>query len=149
MDHLPWLLERSAEMGSEPCGHALMASCPPEPFSDLGAEIPFGHTNERKRKSSDNSSKNQTPILSTSTEASSEGVPPRSFAQEPVQRTWELNKADLSTLLDLSKRLNLDGEITPVMAWGMISCHPRFAELNRQDFEQLAEVLKSKVRCYG
>lgn len=65
------------------------------------------------------------------------------------QRTWELNKGDLTTLLDLSKRLDLDGEITPVMAWGMILAHQRLGELRPDDFARLADELKSKVRCYG
>lgn len=64
-------------------------------------------------------------------------------------KTWELSKADLATLLDLSQKLNLDGEITPVMAWGMVLAHPRLAELNDKDFEKLAEELTSKVRCFG
>ena len=120
MVHLPWLLERGAEDGGEPCGHALMATCPPEPFAALTPDIPFGHGNV------------------DSAHAASSG-----------QRTWELSKADLNTLLALSAKLNLDGEITPVMAWGMVLAHPRLAELTTKDFEQLAEELGSKVRCYG
>ncbi|KAK7699690.1 hypothetical protein SLS64_011463 [Diaporthe eres] len=64
-------------------------------------------------------------------------------------RTWELSKSDLTTLLDLSQKLNLDGEITPVMAWGMVLAHPRLGELNEKDFVKLTEELGSKVRCYG
>jgi hypothetical protein len=64
-------------------------------------------------------------------------------------RTRELSKADLATLLDLSQKLNLDGEITPVMAWGMVLGHPRLGELNERDFVKLTEELRSKVRCYG
>ena len=60
-----------------------------------------------------------------------------------------LSKGDLTTLLDLSKRLDLDGEITPVMAWGMILGHPRLTELTHKDFEKITEDLKGKVRCYG
>ncbi|KEZ44146.1 hypothetical protein SAPIO_CDS3069 [Scedosporium apiospermum] len=118
MHHLPWLLERSADAGGEPCGHALMASCPPEPFPELTPDIPFGYTHVNGDLSSG-------------------------------QRTWELSKGDLATLLDLSKRLNLDGEITPVMAWGMVLGHPRLNELKPDDFVKLAEELKTKVRCYG
>ena len=120
MDHLPWLLERGTETGgAEPCGHALMASCPPEPFPELTTDIPFGYGNV---KSGD---------------------------LDSGQRTWELSKADLTTLLDLSKRLNLDGEITPVMAWGMVLAHPRLGELTTADFVRLTEELGSKMRCYG
>ena len=129
MDHMPWLLERGTEVGGgEPCGHALMASCPPEPFPELTPDIPFGYSNVRA--------------------AANEGAG-GGGAVETGQRTWELSKGDLATLLDLSKRLNLDGEITPVMAWGMVLAHPRLAELNEEDFAQMAEELGSKVRCYG
>jgi hypothetical protein len=118
MDHMPWLLERATETGGEPCGHALMASCPPEPFPELTPDIPFGYTHVNGDLKSG-------------------------------QRTWELSKADLATLLDLSKRLNLDGEITPVMAWGMVLGHPRLGELRAEDFQILGDNLKGKVRCYG
>jgi len=129
MDHMPWLLERGTEVGGgEPCGHALMASCPPEPFPELTPDIPFGYSNVRA--------------------AANEGAA-GGGAVETGQRTWELSKGDLATLLDLSKRLNLDGEITPVMAWGMVLAHPRLAELREEDFAQMAEELGSKVRCYG
>ncbi|KAH7136578.1 hypothetical protein EDB81DRAFT_886684 [Dactylonectria macrodidyma] len=63
--------------------------------------------------------------------------------------TWQPTKADLSTLLDLSKKLDLDGEITPVMAWGMLLAHPRVQELGVQDIQKLADDLTQKVRCYG
>ncbi|KAI0136551.1 BZIP-type transcription factor [Xylariales sp. AK1849] len=121
MEHMPWLLERAndAEGRGEPCGHALMASCPPEPFSDLDKDIPFGHNHAQ-------------------TEQNRSG-----------QRTWELTKGDLTTLLDLSKKLDLDGEITPVMAWGMILGHSRLGELRADDFHKLSDELKGKVRCYG
>ncbi|KAK4117157.1 BZIP-type transcription factor [Canariomyces notabilis] len=128
MNHMPWLIERGVETGHEPCGHALMASCPPEPFSDLSADVPFGYSNIR-------ASNNKPSTLDVAT-----GV---------AQRTWELNKTDLATLLDLSKRLDLDGEITPVMAWGMVLAHPRLSELREEDFVRLTEELSSKVRCYG
>ncbi|GAW14569.1 hypothetical protein ANO14919_039720 [Xylariales sp. No.14919] len=130
MDHLPWLLERGSDTPGEPCGHALMASCPPEPFAELNSEIPFG-TNH-------------------SAAADGAGAEPKpKKAEQQSLKTWELSKGDLTTLLDLSKRLDLDGEITPVMAWGMILGHPRLTELNRKDFEKITDDLKGKVRCYG
>lgn len=175
MDHMPWLLERSsANGGLEPCGHALMASCPPEPFTNLTPGIPFGHkhgvnlaTNGNnavpqanvdtpnaslpvKRNFSRHTAAppsvgslqiNSTPVPKT-LGSNSEGMPP------PL-RTWELSKADLNTLLDLSQKLNLDGEITPIMAWGMVLGHPRLGELDEADFRELSEGLRSKVRCYG
>ncbi|KAK4451450.1 AP-1-like transcription factor [Podospora aff. communis PSN243] len=129
MDHMPWLLERGTEVGGgEPCGHALMASCPPEPFPELTPDIPFGYSNVR----------------APAPESSGSGA-----VVETGQRTWELSKGDLATLLDLSKRLSLDGEITPVMAWGMVLGHPRLGELKSDDFVQIAAELKNKIRCYG
>ncbi|KAI1341485.1 hypothetical protein F5Y15DRAFT_357721 [Xylariaceae sp. FL0016] len=118
MDHLPWLIDRGSD-GNELCGHALMASCPPEPFAALNNDIPFGYG---RGGDSD---------------------------QGTSLRTWELSKGDLATLLDLSKKLDLDGEITPVMAWGMVLAHPRLTELTRQDFDKVTDDLRSKVRCYG
>ena len=115
MTHMQFLVERSSEEDGDPCGHALMASCPPEPFP--GDEIPFGH--------------NPTYL---------EGTAPK---------TWDVSKGDLANLLDLSKRLNLDGEITPVMAWGMVLAHPRFSELKNEDFKSLCGNLGAKIRCYG
>ncbi|KAI0390960.1 hypothetical protein F5Y17DRAFT_34284 [Xylariaceae sp. FL0594] len=128
MDHLPWLLEKGTDQPGEPCGHALMASCPPEPFSELNSEIPFGNGHGGAAEDAE--------ALATN-------------GQPPVGKTWELSKGDLATLLDLSKRLDLDGEITPVMAWGMILGHPRLTELNSKDFEKITDDLKRKVRCYG
>ena len=71
--------------------------------------------------------------------------------QEPgtVQKTWDISKSDLANLLDLSKRLNLNGEITPVMAWGLILGHDRFLELSVDDFASIAKDLGAKSRCYG
>ncbi|KAJ0114247.1 hypothetical protein J7T55_010634 [Diaporthe amygdali] len=171
MDHMPWLLDRSsANGGTEPCGHALMASCPPEPFSDLTPDIPFGHkhsnntpgtnghsrqtSNQRNPSISRNFSRNHAAPSSQVAERTGM-VAPNSAAMEvdgPTggpPRTWELSKSDLATLLDLSQKLNLDGEITPVMAWGMVLAHPRLGEMNEKDFVKLTEELGSKIRCYG
>ncbi|KAK4071191.1 uncharacterized protein Triagg1_6222 [Trichoderma aggressivum f. europaeum] len=113
---------RASDADGAPCGHALMASCPPAPFQDLTSETPFGNAHTHDHGG----------------EFHAQG-----------QGTWELTKADLSTLLDLSRKLSLDGEITPVMAWGMVLSHSRFAELEVGDFEKLSEELLRKVRCYG
>ncbi|KAI0843002.1 hypothetical protein F5Y06DRAFT_78642 [Hypoxylon sp. FL0890] len=124
MDHMPWLIERAQDTSADACGHALMASCPPEPFPELNEDIPFGYAH-------------------THTHTHNQAEP------QSCQQTWELSKGDLATLLDLSKKLDLDGEITPVMAWGMVLAHPRLAELKKEDFDRLMDDLKGKVRCYG
>lgn len=64
-------------------------------------------------------------------------------------KTWDVSKTALANLLDISQRFDLDGEITPVMAWGMVLAHPRFSELSGKDFEGLIQDLGAKVRCYG
>lgn len=135
MEHMPWLLEHSVETSNSICGHALMASCPPKPFHDLPDDAPFGYRN-----------------IEASIVPGAGAVPePSTFAPgtAPGQRTWELSKVDLNTLLSLSAKLDLDGEITPVMAWGMVLAHPRLGELSLNDFAKLTEELVGKVRCYG
>ncbi|KAG5954608.1 hypothetical protein E4U58_007554 [Claviceps cyperi] len=119
MQHLPFLTSRSEE--GHPCGHALMATCPPAPFNKISPRSPFGPSHTCDYGDGTN----------------------------PGQGTWEISKADLATLLDLSQKLNLDGEITPVMAWGMILNHPRFADFKAEDFARIAAELGRKVRCYG
>ena len=115
MDHIQFLMDRAAEPDGEPCGHALMATCPPDAHPE--DNIPFGHN---------------LPL---------EGENP--------QKTWDVSKSDLAVLLDLSKRLQLDGEITPVMAWGMIIGDMRFNEFTVDDFKHMAEDLLPKIKCYG
>ncbi|KAL7794529.1 hypothetical protein V8C37DRAFT_401272 [Trichoderma ceciliae] len=120
MAHMPFLVDRASDADGAPCGHALMASCPPAPFPELTPDTPFGNTHTRDHG-----------------------------GELQAQGTWELTKADLTTLLDLSQKLNLDGEITPVMAWGIVLSHSRFNEMAPGDFEKLSEELLRKVRCYG
>ena len=115
MDHIQFLVELSATPTGIPCGHALMATCPPVPFPEDDA--PWGH-----------------------------GV--ASLPEEGL-KTWDLKAGDLANLMDLSRRLNLDGEITPVMAWGMVLGHERFGELGVKDLDMIVGELKPKIRCYG
>lgn len=122
MDHMQFLVERSSEPEGDPCGHALMASCPPDPWVEDHPEIPFGHNQPHTNGMN---------------------------GATPTPKTWDLSKPDLANLLDLSKRLNLDGEITPVMAWGIILGHPRFSELRPEDFQNICQELGGKIRCYG
>lgn len=55
----------------------------------------------------------------------------------------------LKILLDMSQKLELDEELTPIMAWSYISKHDRFMELNYTDFELLGDELMAKTRCFG
>lgn len=121
MEHMQFLMERS-DSGEDPCGHALMASCPPN--INVGVqpvpEIPYGH----------------------GLQAMPAGAPEN-------QKTWDLKKGDLALLLDLSSRLNLEGEITPVMAWGMVLSHPAVEQLGVKEIERVRGELECKIRCYG
>lgn len=61
----------------------------------------------------------------------------------------ELKASDLLKLLDLSNRLPLQGEITPIMAWAAILRHEHVRLLTQSDFEAVTSELLAKVRCYG
>lgn len=61
----------------------------------------------------------------------------------------ELPAADLMKLYDLSQKLPLGGEITPVQALQLIRGHERYGELTVADFEILKKDLREKSRCYG
>lgn len=63
--------------------------------------------------------------------------------------TSQLSKADLATLLHLSSKLDLGGEITPVMAWGALMGHAQVGQMSERDFVRVTEELQGKVRCYG
>ncbi|KAI4148879.1 MAG: hypothetical protein LQ340_004893 [Diploschistes diacapsis] len=64
-------------------------------------------------------------------------------------KTLSLPGSELMRLFQLSQNLPLEGEITPVMALGMIFNHPRFGELTVQDFNAIKVELRMKTRCYG
>lgn len=61
----------------------------------------------------------------------------------------DMGVPDLMKLLDLSNRLPLDGEITPIMAWAMILRHERVHEITDKEFGMMRDNLHQKVRCYG
>jgi len=61
----------------------------------------------------------------------------------------DMAAGDILRLLDLSNRLPLDGEITPVMAWAMVINDGQFAAFTHDDFTRIQENLMPKVRCYG
>ncbi|KAF2204168.1 hypothetical protein GQ43DRAFT_438161, partial [Delitschia confertaspora ATCC 74209] len=81
--------------------------------------------------------------------------PPRSYIEShpdipyPHDMPPDLTLPDMVKLLDLSHRLPLDGEVTPVMAWAMILQDERVGEMGREDFEAVREELGGKIRCYG
>ncbi|KAB8356424.1 hypothetical protein FH972_024007 [Carpinus fangiana] len=71
--------------------------------------------------------------------------PPQSHLIErpDVAYQQKLESSDLLRLLDLSNRLPLDGEITPVMAWSKLFQHEDFHYLNAQDIEAWLMILYS------
>lgn len=84
------------------------------------------------------------PARKQDTPFNSRWAPPGSDIQ-----TWDLPKADLARLLDLSSKLELGEEITPVMAWKLVTMDPRILQLGQVDLDDLAEKLSARVRCYG
>lgn len=107
MDHMQPLMVKSNESEIEACGHALMATCPPQQHIDTNPDEPY-----------------------------------------PYQ-VQDVPMPDLVKLLDLSNRLPLDGEITPIMAWASIRGHERAGELRAGDYRAIKDGLSGKVRCYG
>jgi hypothetical protein len=61
----------------------------------------------------------------------------------------DITMPDLMKLLDLSNRLPLDGEITPIMAWAKIIQDENFRDLKKEEIELIKGELLAKVRCYG
>lgn len=67
----------------------------------------------------------------------------------PASASWTVPAVEVERLLNLSSRLSLEGEITPIEAWQTIKQHPGFANLDRQRLEQLKSILLPEVQCYG
>jgi len=67
----------------------------------------------------------------------------------PHQIPKETAGGDLLRLLDLSGRLDLNGELTPVMAWAYIMRDENMPRFTKDNFAHIQEVLMGKVRCYG
>ena len=107
MDHMQFMMVKTADQPEELCGHALMITCPPESHVVNHPEVKYPH------------------------------------------KAPDLQMPDLLKLLDLSNRLPLDGEITPIMAWSQVLRHERFAEFTKEDFAVMQEDLRAKIRCYG
>lgn len=61
----------------------------------------------------------------------------------------DLPLANLGTLLNLSRQLVTDGQITPIMALQWLKNHELYPSLSRDDVKIVIETLNTKVRCYG
>ena len=62
---------------------------------------------------------------------------------------WAAPTTEVEKLLDLSTRLTLDGEITPVEAWRRITQHAGFQFLDKANIDALKEMMLPEVMCYG
>ncbi|KAJ8112208.1 hypothetical protein OPT61_g5369 [Boeremia exigua] len=81
-------------------------------------------------------------------------APPDSHIAEHPEEKYphqmpDVAMPDLMKLLDLSARLPLDGEITPIMAWVMVLKDPSFKTLSKEEISAIKGELLAKVRCYG
>ena len=61
----------------------------------------------------------------------------------------DLPHANLSTLLNLSRQLVTEGQITPIMALQHLKNQKQYASLRREDIKVIIDTLNTKVRCYG
>ncbi|KAI5782456.1 hypothetical protein FPQ18DRAFT_421295 [Pyronema domesticum] len=81
--------------------------------------------------------------------------PPESWSTMNPGLPWDfkgqldIEAADLSILFDLSNRLQLEGEMTPIAVWATIARHERFSELTMEDFDNVKHELVKKIKCYG
>lgn len=64
-------------------------------------------------------------------------------------KTYELPPANLNTLLNLSRQLVTDNEITPIMALQSLRDHEMYPMLTKDDIRRIMDDLVAKVRCYG
>jgi hypothetical protein len=64
-------------------------------------------------------------------------------------KTYDLPHANLSTLLNLSRQLVTEGQVTPIMALQALKSHEMYPRLTRDDVKLIMDTLENKVRCYG
>ncbi|CRG83085.1 hypothetical protein PISL3812_00433 [Talaromyces islandicus] len=63
--------------------------------------------------------------------------------------SWAVPAVEFDRLFELSRKLDLDGEITPVQAWNQIKSHSRFQDLTPAGLEALQKAISSKISCFG
>ncbi|KAH0608059.1 uncharacterized protein H6S33_002111 [Morchella sextelata] len=101
-------------------GHRLMVSCPPEPL------YLKQHQQQQEQQQQ------------------------QTHAEVPWgAQTWDLAANELWDLFNMQDRFELEGELTPIAVWVLVSQHPQFAYLDMNDFNSLAEGLLLKVKCHG
>jgi hypothetical protein len=79
--------------------------------------------------------------------------PTQITATEPGQmypsQTYDLPHANLNTLLNLSRQLVTEGQITPIMALQSLKDDNMYQTLTRDDVIRMMDDLNAKIRCYG
>lgn len=81
--------------------------------------------------------------------------PPPSYIEKTTHeqpyphKAPDLPHANLSTLLNLSRQLVTEGQITPIMALQCLKNHKLYSTLRRDDVKIIMDTLNTKVRCYG
>jgi hypothetical protein len=68
--------------------------------------------------------------------------------QYPHQ-TYDLPTASLQTLLNLSRQLINEGQVTPIMILQALKNHEMYHQLTREDIKTIIDTLNAKIRCYG
>lgn len=80
-------------------------------------------------------------------------VPTALGQQFPTGSCWNVPRAQLEeqldSLLNTSMRLNLKGEMTPVMCWNKLRERHKLRPITRAQFQQLQKDLVLAVFCYG
>jgi hypothetical protein len=64
-------------------------------------------------------------------------------------QTYQLPPPNLETLLNLSRQLITDGQVTPIMVLQTLKNHELYHTLTRDDMKTIIETLNTKIRCYG
>ena len=139
MDHMQMLMVKSAASpSSDPIisGHALMSTAPPQSHIDAHPDEPYQYS---------------APPPGTGNAAHNIATKPfeeKTITPSAVGGSTE-DAHRLMQLFDFSNRIQLDGEITPVMAWAMIMADESAWMWGVEDFEKVKAELGGKIRCYG
>lgn len=80
--------------------------------------------------------------------------PPSHIANVPEgnqypHQTYELPLPNLEKLLNLSRQLISEGQVTPIMVLQSLKNHEQYRSLTRDDIKAVIETLNAKIRCYG
>jgi hypothetical protein len=77
-----------------------------------------------------------------------QNVPEGDGNQYPHQ-TYNLPLPNLEKLLNLSKQLITEGQVTPIMILQSLKNHEMYSTLTKEDIKTIVDTLTAKIRCYG